>query len=64
MIETGWTNYAIGKRLAYLEVRMMLALLVWNFAFKKVEEQLDSDEAIESITTSPKYCFVSLQKIR
>ncbi|KAK8070922.1 hypothetical protein PG997_011125 [Apiospora hydei] len=52
-----------GKRLAYLEMRMMLALLVWNFEFKKLEGPLASNEANESITTYPKSCYVALEKL-
>ncbi|KAK7946580.1 uncharacterized protein PG986_010901 [Apiospora aurea] len=52
-----------GKRLAYLEMRMMLALLVWNFKFEKLEGPLASNQANESITTYPKSCYVALEKL-
>ncbi|KAK8024077.1 hypothetical protein PG993_012143, partial [Apiospora rasikravindrae] len=52
-----------GKRLAYLEMRMMLALLVWNFEFRKLKGPLASNEANESITTYPKSCYVALEKL-
>ncbi|RYP54383.1 hypothetical protein DL768_000800 [Monosporascus sp. mg162] len=52
-----------GKRLAYLEVRIMLALLVWNFRFKEIEGRLASNEANEAITTSPKFCYVALETL-
>ncbi|RYP65762.1 hypothetical protein DL771_008127 [Monosporascus sp. 5C6A] len=32
-----------GRRLAYLEIRIVLALLVWNFEFQKLSEELTSD---------------------
>jgi hypothetical protein len=64
---TAWkiihTNMMAGKRLAYLELRMMVALLVWKFEFKEVREELTSDEADEAITTTPKYCYVALQSV-
>jgi cytochrome P450 len=52
-----------GKRLAYLEMRMVLALLVWNFEFKELDEPFNSHEAYDSITTMPKYCYVALEKL-
>ncbi|KAI1810386.1 cytochrome P450 [Poronia punctata] len=52
-----------GKRLAYLETRIVLALLVWNFRFEKLPDGLSSREAFDAITTSPVQCFVRLTKI-
>ncbi|KAL7619375.1 hypothetical protein AAE478_009912 [Parahypoxylon ruwenzoriense] len=51
-----------GRRLAYLETRIVLALLVWNFEFHKLSEDLSSHEAYDKITTTPHKCFVALSK--
>lgn len=52
-----------GRRLAYLEIRLVLALLVWNFQFKELGGVLASNQTHEGITTTPKYCYVALEKL-
>ena len=52
-----------GKRLAYLELRIVLTLLVWNFEFHQLSGDLASHDAVDHITTCPVNCFVSLSKI-
>ncbi|KAI0127598.1 cytochrome P450 [Xylariales sp. AK1849] len=52
-----------GKRLAYLEMRMVLALLVWNFDFLPLDEPLKSYQAYDAITMVPKYCYVALKQL-
>jgi len=52
-----------GKRLAYLETRIVLGLLVWNFEFNKLSPELSSRDAEDSITASPRQCYVSLTRI-
>ncbi|GAP92612.1 putative cytochrome P450 monooxygenase [Rosellinia necatrix] len=52
-----------GRRLAYLEVRVVLALLVWNFEFHPVPGALGTREAYDALTKNPRRCYVSLTKI-
>lgn len=52
-----------GRRLAYLEMRLLLALLVWNFEFDEVPAELGSYAPRESMTTHPKFCYVRLRKV-
>lgn len=52
-----------GKRLAYLEMKMVLAMLIWNFHFKTLEEPFSSHKAYDSVTTVPKNCYVALEKL-
>jgi len=52
-----------GRRLAYLEIRIVTALLAWNFEFEKCPEALSSYSAKDILTTMPKKCFVKLRKI-
>jgi cytochrome P450 len=52
-----------GRRLAYLELRMVLVLLLWNFKFKELEGELSSYDVTESITIMPKHCYVGLEKL-
>ncbi|RYO83345.1 hypothetical protein DL766_008466 [Monosporascus sp. MC13-8B] len=52
-----------GRRLAYLEIRIVLALLVWNFEFRKLSEELSSHAVVDTLTSTPKKCFVALNKV-
>lgn len=52
-----------GRRLAYLETRLVLALLVWNFEFRKLSDELSSHAVVDSITSAPQKCFVALTKL-
>ncbi|KAI0533181.1 cytochrome P450 [Xylaria digitata] len=52
-----------GRRLAYLETRIVLALLVWNFEFNKLSDGLSSRDSYDTITKNPYRCYVSLTKV-
>ncbi|KAH9905604.1 cytochrome P450 [Xylariomycetidae sp. FL2044] len=52
-----------GRRLAYLETRIVLALLVWNFEFHALEGKLGSRESFDKITVNPVSCYVRLSKV-
>ncbi|KXJ89997.1 cytochrome P450 [Microdochium bolleyi] len=52
-----------GRRLALLETRIVVALLVWNFEFHSVGKDLESREIADAITTSPVYCYARVSKI-
>ena len=52
-----------GRRLAYLEIRLVTALLVWNFEFEKCPEALSSYNAKDILTTMPRKCFVKLRRV-
>lgn len=49
-----------GRKLAYLELRLTIVLLLWHFDLQKVPGHLDSYEAIEQLTHGPVQCYVSL----
>lgn len=51
-----------GRRLAYLELRISLALLVWNFEFLPCPDELSSWDAIQKISRIPKACYIRLKK--
>ncbi|CCF33717.1 cytochrome P450 monooxygenase [Colletotrichum higginsianum] len=59
----GGPRGCFGKRLAYMELRMVLALLVWNFQFKPCADELSTYDLRETITVEPRSCFVRLQKL-
>ncbi|KAL0944812.1 cytochrome p450 monooxygenase [Colletotrichum truncatum] len=51
-----------GKRLAYIQLKVFLTLLMWNFKLKELQGKIASDDAHESTTLAPKYCFVKLEE--
>ncbi|KAI1344368.1 cytochrome P450 [Xylariaceae sp. FL0016] len=53
-----------GRRLAYLETRIVLALLVWNFQFGELSGEFSSHAAHDKITTNPEFCYVGLTKVQ
>lgn len=52
-----------GKRLARLEMRTILAMLVWNFRFLKSAPELSGYAGLEGIARVPKQCYVTIKKI-
>lgn len=52
-----------GKRLAQLEMRIAVTLLVWKFEFLEMAEQLNNFEAIDSSTEMPRDCYVRLLEV-
>lgn len=52
-----------GKKLAYLQLRTVMALLIWNFKFLEVDEDLNGPGITERMVNLPTDCFVRLQKI-
>ncbi|KAK2732569.1 cytochrome p450 monooxygenase [Colletotrichum kahawae] len=51
-----------GKRLGYLELRIVLTLLIWSFELE-VPEQLVSWETYDSLVTAPKRCILRVVEI-
>ena len=49
-----------GKRLAYLEMRIMFVLILWHFELKKAPPELSGYAAVDTMTTKPQQCFVRL----
>ncbi|KAK3938136.1 cytochrome P450 [Diplogelasinospora grovesii] len=59
----GGPRACFGRRLAYLELRIVIALLVWNFEFETLPEELNSYDASDGLTTIPKQCYVHLRRL-
>lgn len=57
------TRGCFGKRLAYLEMRLVVALLVWNFELQELGGELSSYKAEDSLTTTPVYCYAGLKNL-
>ncbi|KAI9163938.1 Steroid 21-hydroxylase [Paramyrothecium foliicola] len=52
-----------GRRLAYLEMRLLLVLILWNFELKQCPKELSSYKANEGFTRRPVQCFARLEKL-
>lgn len=52
-----------GRRLAYMELKLLVTLLVWTFEFLPCPEELSSYENIEGLTRKPVQCYINLKVI-
>ncbi|KAI0835643.1 cytochrome P450 [Hypoxylon sp. FL0890] len=52
-----------GKRLAYIELRILLSLIVWNFHLIRCPDELSSYAQKAGITHKPYQCYVRLQPV-
>ncbi|OLN90224.1 Cytochrome P450 3A41 [Colletotrichum chlorophyti] len=50
-----------GRKLAYMELKLLTTLLVWAFEFQRCPEALSSYDAIETLTRKPLQCYASLK---
>ncbi|CAI6098782.1 unnamed protein product [Clonostachys chloroleuca] len=53
-----------GRKLAYLELRLMVTLLVWNFEFKPTPARLSGYEPVDGLTHKPKTSYVRLEPVK
>ncbi|KAL1869594.1 hypothetical protein Daus18300_005448 [Diaporthe australafricana] len=53
-----------GKRLAYLQLRILATLFVWNFEFENIEGPLGAFEINELNVRQPQYCYVKLKDVQ
>ena len=49
-----------GKKLAYMEMRIMFVLILWHFELKKPPPELSGYAAVDKFTHNPQQCFVRL----
>ncbi|ORY72131.1 uncharacterized protein BCR38DRAFT_405131 [Pseudomassariella vexata] len=57
------TRGYFGKRLAYLELRILITLIVWNFELLPCPKELSSYNSTLGITNKPNQCYVRLRKV-
>lgn len=57
------TRSCYGRRLAYLELRIFVVLIVWNFELLPCPAGLSGYSVKSGITNKPRQCFVRLRKI-
>ncbi|KAF9877077.1 hypothetical protein CkaCkLH20_05343 [Colletotrichum karsti] len=58
------TRGCFGRRLAYLELRIIVTLIVWNFELLPCPEKLSGYGAKEGLTYKPKDCYVRLRAVK
>lgn len=49
-----------GRRMAYLELKIMFVLLVWNFELQSTPKDLSSYQGVDNLTHQPRQCYVRL----
>ncbi|OHW97284.1 cytochrome p450 [Colletotrichum incanum] len=57
------TRGCFGRKLAYLEMRLLVSLIIWNFELLPCDKEISSYEHIEGITSRPKQCYVRLGRV-
>lgn len=58
----GGLRGCFGRKMAYVEMRIFVALLVWSFDLDVVPEKLNGFEGFDSLTHKPKQCYVVLKE--
>ena len=53
-----------GKRLAYLELKLVVTLFLWNFVFEQLPSQLNDWDLDDDLFVKPKHCRVKLSSAR
>jgi cytochrome P450 len=53
-----------GRRLAYLEMRITIVMLLWHFEFAVLDDELNNMDGLDSLTNEPKVGYVRLKKIK
>ena len=64
--QLGWglgTRQCWGRRLAHMEVRTIMSLLVWNFEMLEIPEKLGGYAGFDGISRRPQKVFVRLRKV-
>lgn len=52
-----------GRRLAYLEMKIVITLIVWNYEMLRAPAELSGYKAVDELTRRPKQCYLRLRKI-
>lgn len=59
----GGLRGCFGKKLAYLEMKFFVTLLVWTYELEQVPGKLRGYEAFDSLTHKPKQCYMILKEV-
>jgi cytochrome P450 len=52
-----------GKKLAYMQLRTFMTLLIWNFKFEPLDKAINGDITVENLINIPRDCFVKLSRV-
>ena len=52
-----------GKRLALMELKLIVTLLVWNFEFREIPEGLRDNTVLDGLFMKPLTCYVQLEQV-
>ncbi|KAK0106349.1 hypothetical protein ONS96_003985 [Cadophora gregata f. sp. sojae] len=52
-----------GRRLAYVEMKIFLTLIVWTFELQKCPAELSGYGSVDKLTHAPQQCYVRLKKV-
>jgi len=58
------TRGCYGKRLVYMEMRILLTLIVWNFELLACSTALSSYKSVLITTNEPRQCYVRLRPMQ
>jgi cytochrome P450 len=53
-----------GRRLAYLQMRIVLVMMIWNFEFKETPAAVSSWAAANRLARHPQQCYVQLERVK
>ncbi len=53
-----------GRRLAYLQMRIILVMMIWNFELKETPAAVSGWEALAKLARHPRQCYVRLEKAK
>ncbi|KAM5352749.1 hypothetical protein ACJ41O_005471 [Fusarium nematophilum] len=57
------TRGCYGRRLAYVEMRLIFTLMIWNYQLLTCPPELSGYEAINGVTRKPQKAYVRLEKV-
>ncbi|KAI8654717.1 Cytochrome P450 monooxygenase [Fusarium keratoplasticum] len=57
------TRGCYGRKLAYVEMRLIFTLIIWNFELLPCPPELSGYEAITGVTRKPQKAYARLQKV-
>ncbi|GFF57696.1 cytochrome P450 27C1 [Aspergillus udagawae] len=60
----GGVRGCFGRRLAYLELRLLLVLIIWNFELQHCPKGLSGYRGYDGVVHKPVHCFVRLAEAR
>lgn len=59
----GGLRFCFGRKVAYLEIKMIVTLVVWTFELCRCPETLSSYQSYEALTRRPTQFYLSLKEL-